>query len=193
LVKLITLPQFGQKIIFKLSMKRLIWVLMTAILWFGCKPGIPDGIIKPDKMEKILYDMHIVDGYLSSIYVVDSAKKVAAAYYKGIYKKFGTDSAEYNRSLIWYNTNPKELEAMYKNIQKSLAKQKKGTALADLIIKKKAFKADSLAIRKKMKPDSLSKVKAVAEIAKKKKQADSLINIKKAGVSEVVPSPAIVQ
>ncbi|MGN8056418.1 DUF4296 domain-containing protein [Pedobacter sp. 22163] len=185
-------------------MKRLIWVLMTAILWFGCKPGIPDGIIKPDKMEKILYDMHIVDGYLSSIYVVDSAKKVAAAYYKGIYKKFGTDSAEYNRSLIWYNTNPKELEAMYKNIQKLLVKQKKGTALADLIIKKKAFKADSLviakkfkadslAIRKKMKPDSLSKVKAIAEIAKKKKQADSLINIKKAGVSEVVPSPAIVQ
>jgi hypothetical protein len=185
-------------------MKRLIWVLMTAILWFGCKPGIPNGIIKPDKMEKILYDMHLVDGYISTIYVVDSAKKVAAAYYRGIYKKFGTDSVEYNKSLIWYNTNPKELETIYKNIQKSLSKQKKGMELADKMIKKKKFKADSLviakkfkadslAIRKKMKPDSLSKVKAVAAIAKKKKQADSLINIKKTGALELVSSPAVVQ
>lgn len=177
---------------------------MTAILWFGCKPGIPDGIIKPDKMEKILYDMHMVDGYISTIYVVDSAKKVAAAYYKGIYKKFGTDSAQYNKSLLWYNTNPAALEAMYKNIQKSLTKQKKGTALADLMIKKKQFKADSLviakkfkadslAIRKKMKPDSLSKVKAVAAIAKKKKQADSLINIKKTEVMSTISTPAMVQ
>ncbi|MGM9479532.1 DUF4296 domain-containing protein [Pedobacter sp. GSP4] len=177
---------------------------MTAVLWFGCKPGIPDDIIKPDKMEKILYDMHIVDGYLSSIYAVDSAKKVAAGYYKGIYKKFGTDSAQYNKSLIWYNTNPKELETMYKNIQKMLTMQKKGTALADLLIKKKIFKADSLAIvkkfkkdslaiRKKMKPDSLSKVKALAEIAKKKKEADSLIKIKKAGSLATSSSPTMVQ
>jgi Domain of unknown function (DUF4296) len=174
---------------------------MTAILWFGCKPGIPDDIIKPDKMEKILYDMHIVDGYLSSIYVADSAKKVAAAYYKGIYKKFGVDSAEYNKSLVWYNTNPKELESIYKNIQKSLTLQKKAVEIADKMIQKKKFKADSLviakkfkadslAIRKKMKPDSLSKVKATAEIAKKKKQADSLINIKKTGSMQVVSATA---
>jgi hypothetical protein len=175
------------------------WVLMTAVLWFGCKPGIPDDIIKPDKMEKILYDMHIVDGYLSTIYIPDSARKVAAGYYKGIYKKFETDSVQYNKSLQWYNVNPKELDAMYKNIQKMLAAQKKGTALADKLIKekifktdsiaiKKKFKADSLAIRKKMKPDSLSKVKAVAEIAKKKKVADSLIKIKKTGTFEVAPT-----
>ncbi|WP_431294935.1 hypothetical protein [Pedobacter sp. P26] len=44
-----------------------------------------------------------------------------------------------------------------------------------------------------MKPDSLSKVKAVAAIAKKKKQADSLINIKKAGVVSALPTPAVVQ
>ena len=129
---------------------------MTVLLWFGCKPGVPDEIIKPDKMEKILYDMHIVDGYLSTIYIADSAKKVAAGYYKGIYKKFGTDSAQYNKSLIWYNTNPKELETMYKNIQKMLAKQKKGTELADKLIKKKIFKTDSLAIIKKFKADSLA-------------------------------------
>lgn len=178
---------------------------MTAILWFGCKPGIPDDIIKPDKMEKILFDMHIVDGYISTIYVPDSTRKVAAAYYRGIYKKFGTDSAQYNKSLKWYNNNPKELGDIYKNIEKALKQQKKAVDIADKMIQKKKFKADSLviakkfkadslAIRKKMKPDSLSKAKATAEIAKKKKQADSLINIKKSGALEVVsPTAAPVQ
>ncbi|TCD08416.1 DUF4296 domain-containing protein [Pedobacter frigidisoli] len=181
-------------------MKRLMWALMASVLWFGCKPSIPSDIIQTDRMEKILYDMHIVDGYLSTIYVVDSAKKVAASYYNGIYKKFDTDSVEYNRSLIYYNNNPKELELMYKNIQKALAKQKKGVDVADAMIKKKKFKADSLvivkkfkadsiSIKKKMKPDSLSKVKAIAEIAKKKKKADSLINLKKSG--ELVPVPTL--
>jgi len=177
---------------------------MTAILWFGCRPGIPDGIIKPDKMEKIIYDMHIVDGYISTIYVVDSAKKVASAYYKGIYKKFGTDSAEYNKSLLWYNTNPKELQAIYEGIRKSLRQQKKAVEVADKMIRTKKFKADSLviakkfkadsiAIKKKMKPDSLSKVKALAEITKKKKQADSLINAKKTEAMSTISAPALVQ
>lgn len=180
-------------------MKRLIWALMVAVIGLGCKGGIPDGIIKPDKMEKILFDIHIVDGYLSTIYMPDSAKKVASSYYNGIYKKFETDSTEYRKSLVWYNNNPAELEKMYKNIQIAMAKQKKATEIADLMIKKKKFKADStviakkfkadsVAIKKKMKPDSLSKVKAKSEIAKKKKVADSLIKVKKTGALSLAPT-----
>ena len=48
-------------------------------------------------------------------------------------------------------------------------------------------------LEKKMKPDSLAKVKAVAEIAKKKKQADSLIKIKKTGSLETVTTPAMIK
>ncbi|WP_090881598.1 DUF4296 domain-containing protein [Pedobacter rhizosphaerae] len=118
-------------------MKRLMWVLAASLLMFGCKPGIPEHIIKPDKMEKIVYDMHIVDGYLSTIYIPDSAKRVAAAYYKGIYKKFNIDSVSYSRSLTYYNNNPDELEKIYKNISKKLDAQKL-----------KMQKADSLSLQK---------------------------------------------
>ncbi len=172
---------------------------MSGIFWLSCKPGVPANIIQPDRMEKILFDVHVVDGYLSTIYVPDSAKKVASGYYKGIYKKFSTDSAEYHTSLIWYNNHPAELEAVYKKIQSSLSKQKKAMEIADAMIKRKQFKtdstkiakkfkADSLEIRKKMKPDSLSKVKALGQIAKKKKQADSLINLKKTTELPMVPA-----
>jgi len=172
---------------------------MLAVVGVGCKPGIPSGIIKPEKMEKILFDVHIVDGYLSTIYIPDSAKKIASSYYNGIYKKFDIDSVQYRKSLVWYNSNPIELEKMYKNIQIAMSKQKKATEIADLMIKKKKFKADSivivkkfkadsLTIRKKMKPDSLSKARSVAEIARLKKKADSLINIERTGAASLVPT-----
>ncbi|WP_316804136.1 DUF4296 domain-containing protein [Pedobacter nototheniae] len=105
-------------------MRRLIWALSIAILWLGCKPGIPNDVIKPDKMEKILYDIHVADGYVSTIYVTDSAKKVAASFYKGIYKKFGIDSAQYSKSMAYYNAHTDDLGKIYKNISKRLEWQK---------------------------------------------------------------------
>lgn len=173
-------------------MKRLMWVLIVAVSGFGCKSKIPEGIIDTERMEGILYDIHIVDGYISNIYVQDSARRVAAAYYKGIYKKFNTDSAAYTKSLNYYYQNPEKLQEMYKVISARLDKQKAEMKKADsLLVKKrfktdslkivKKFKADSLSIRKKMKTDSSSKVKADALIKKKKAQADSILNTKRSG------------
>lgn len=105
-------------------MRRLIWVLGITFLWIGCKPGMPNDVIKPDKMEKILYDIHVADGYVSTIYVTDSAKKVAASFYKGIYKKFNTDSVQYSKSMAYYNAHTDELGKIYSNISKKLEWQK---------------------------------------------------------------------
>ncbi|MFW0718496.1 DUF4296 domain-containing protein [Pedobacter sp. N23S346] len=173
-------------------MKRLMWGLVVVVLAFSCKSKTPDGIIDTARMGGILFDIHVADGYISTIYVPDSARKVASAYYKGIYKKFDTDSAEYTRSLNYYYQNPEKLQEMYKVISTRLDKQKANIKHADsLLLKKKfktdslkivkKFKADSLSIRKKMKTDSSSKVKADAQIKKKKAQADSILNTRKNG------------
>jgi len=180
-------------------MKKLVWVLVVVVLWLGCKQKVPNGIINRDKMEEILFDIHLVDGYISTIYMQDSARKVGAAYYNGIYKKYDTDSVQYTRSLTYYNNNPEILQEIYKGIAKKLENQKIKMQKADSLIQKKRFKADSikivknfkadsLAIRKKMKTDSLSKVKADAQIKKKKAQADSLLNSKKGGELQVAPT-----
>lgn len=132
-------------------MKRILYVLLGSFLWFGCKSGIPKDIIEPQKMENILYDIHIADGYVSTIYVQDSSKKVAAAYYDGIYKKFNVDSASYTKSIKYYYTsNPEELEKMYKNITKKLADQKAKMMKADSInlSKKTLLLKDSLKTKK---------------------------------------------
>jgi len=133
-------------------MRRLIWVLVIGILGTGCKSDIPEDVIKPDKMQEVLYDIHVVDGYISTIYIQDSARKVAAAYYKGIYKKFGTDSAQYAKSMEYYYKNPEDLEKMYKNISKRLDQQKVMMQKADSLNMVKKRKADSIKNSIKSKP-----------------------------------------
>jgi len=171
-------------------MNKLVWAFLAVVFILGCKPKAPEGIIEREKMEKILFDIHLIDGYISTIYVQDSAKKVGAAYYKGIFKKYDTDSIQYTASLKYYNSNPDQLEEMYKVISKKLDNQKlslrkadslmlRNTFIKDSVKIMKTFKSDSLSIRKRMKSDSTSKATVEAQIKKKKAQADSLLSIKR--------------
>lgn len=165
-------------------MRRLIWVLATVIMLFGCKSKIPKDIIVPDKMQKILYDIHVADGYVSTILLPDSSKKVAAAYYKGIYKKFEIDSAQYNKSMEYYYAHPKDLDKIYKNISKTLESQKKKLEKVDSLQKAKIEKLRVEKEKLKKTKDSLEKApaklkeektdKAKAEKEKLKKTKDSL-------------------
>ncbi|MFC4141996.1 DUF4296 domain-containing protein [Pedobacter mendelii] len=118
-------------------MRRLIWVLAAGIILFACKPKRPANIIEPDKMQNILYDIHVVDGYVSTIPTPDSTRKVSAAYYNGIYKKFGIDSAKYAQSMNYYYSHPADLDKIYKNISRILEKQKRFMERADSLKKSK--------------------------------------------------------
>lgn len=148
----------------------------------GCKPGIPKDLIQPDKMALVLHDIHVFDGYINAITYSDSAKKVAASYYNGIYKKFGIDSALYARSLDYYNRNPRVMTEIYTNVVNRLEKEKKAFIRADslatakiLNTQKARMKADSL----KLKNDSIKKsdsLKFVKEQKKFLRQMDSLKN-----------------
>lgn len=151
-------------------MKRLMWGLIGVILGLGCKQSLPEGIMEQSKMESILFDMHVVDGYVSSIYVQDSAKKVAAAYYNGIYKKYDTDSARYNKSLTYYYQHPEDLQKIYGSITKRLDNQKKNIQKIDSLSNVKRLKADSVRIaklKKSKKTDTIKKADSVKKAVQK--------------------------
>lgn len=98
--------------------------MISAVLLYACKPGIPKEIIQPDQMGKLLFDINVVDGYITTITNRDSAKLVAAAYYKGIYKKFGVDSALYAKSMDYYYAHPDIMEKIYTAVEKTFVKEK---------------------------------------------------------------------
>ncbi len=103
-------------------MTRFLLLLFCVVLAFGCKPGIPKDIVQPAEMENILFDIHIIDGYVASIPTPDSAKKVSAPIYKGIFKKYGIDSAMHAKSMAYYYSRPDLLSKMYDRISNKISK-----------------------------------------------------------------------
>ena len=132
-------------------MRRFYWAGLLLIVIGGCKPKIPENIIQPDKIGLVLYDIHIVDGYIASIPKADSAKKVSAAYYKGVYKKFAIDSALFTKSMDYYYNHPDELSKIYEGVTASLKKSKDSLDKDD---KKYSQKAEAI---QKLKSDSAAK------------------------------------
>ena len=122
-------------------MNRIFAIAFICITFYACKPGVPDNVIQPDKMEKVLFDMHVVEGYLGTMPNPDTAKIVASSYYKGVYKKFDIDSATYTTSLDYYYKHPDVLNKLYENLAKQFEQEKK--------INEKRLDQEALAIRKK--------------------------------------------
>ncbi len=106
-------------------MRKFLSLIFISFSLICCKSKeIPEQIIPPKQMEKILYDIHIADAYITTIGDADSAKKISSAFYKGIYKKFKTDSVQYNKSMDYYYNHPALLTDMYEKIKTDLEKTK---------------------------------------------------------------------
>lgn len=132
-------------------MRRICWLGLVLLVMTGCKTKIPDDIIQPQKIRAVLYDMHIIDGYISTIPNPNSAKRIGAAYYKGFYKKYDIDSVTYTRSMNYYFDHPESLGSIYKDVTARLQKSK------DSIDKIEAKIAKKAAAAKKAKQDSINK------------------------------------
>jgi len=156
-------------------MRRLYWAGLVLILLAGCKPKVPKDILQPEMMVPVLYDMHIADGYISTIPVPDSARRVATSYYKAIYKKYGIDSARYTKSMNYYYDHVDILSEMYKDVTADLKKSKDSVDK----IQAKLLKKEEAA--KKLKKDSADKANPKLVIAR----ADSLRKVKKDSLEKV--------
>ena len=163
-------------------MKNFIYLVFVFLLAASCKPGIPSDIIQPDKMALVLHDVHLADGYLQTIYVPDSAKKTASAFYGGIYKKFEIDSALYQKSMDYYMVNPRIMNGIYEKVTAELTKEKKVITRIDSIeyakelkIRLKKMKADSI-----KRADSVKKFLLIKNKDSLKKANTKALKIKKA-------------
>ena len=140
-------------------MRRLLVLFFLFIFSVGCKTGsTPEGIIPEDKMVNVLTDMHLADGYTSSI--IDTTLVITT--YKSLYKTYDIDSASFKKSLEFYAKDPIRLKAMYAQVAEKLGKLEKFEQKKEQIkIKKQQqrdkFVQDSIAKREKFKKDSLKR------------------------------------
>lgn len=97
-------------------MTRFLLALWCIIGIWACKAGIPKEIMPPEQIEKVLFDIHLIDGYVMGIHNADSAKKVSAPIYQGIFKKYGIDSAAHAKNMQYYYHHPELLSKIYEKI-----------------------------------------------------------------------------
>ncbi|GAA4307394.1 hypothetical protein GCM10023149_00940 [Mucilaginibacter gynuensis] len=94
-------------------------------------------------MVNLLVDIHIVDGSISElIQMPDTLYKYGTAKYLDLFKRYDTDSAQFNKSFRYYSSNPKEFAVMYDTIVNRLKVQ------TDVLTKK--FEKQRAAEQKKM-------------------------------------------
>lgn len=159
-------------------MKKILFFGVIFAVLSGCKSPIPEHIIQPDQMGKLLYDMHMVDAYISTMPDQDSAKKVAASYYKGIYKKFKVDSALYQQSMDFYYANPEIMADLYKNLQTKVTQTK--TKVEKVQEEQLKLETQQRLKRDSLRSDSVKRVDSLKKLKLKKSSVKDSAAIKKA-------------
>jgi hypothetical protein len=110
-------------------------ILFFLVLTILCSCGddsAPAGILKRSAMINVLTEVHIVDGSLISIsQAPDSLYKYGYQKYSSVFKKYGSDSAEFKRSFKYYSLKPTVLTEMYTEVLKKI--QVKSDSLTKLL------------------------------------------------------------
>ncbi|MBR3936517.1 MAG: DUF4296 domain-containing protein [Bacteroidaceae bacterium] len=119
-------------------------LLLLAILLpvlSGCRLNRPDDVLAPRKMEQFLYDYHLAQAIGQELPKED--KYSSKAYTDWAYHKNGITPEEFNRSLVWYTRNPKELAKIYKRLSNRLDDEYKTATRSLAQIEKKSFEIQS--------------------------------------------------
>ena len=104
-------------------MRNLLKIIPLALIvtWVvGCKPGVPSEVIKPGKMEKILYDYHIADGMAMADSRYDNVSYLRTVYREAALRKHGVTEAEFDSSLVYYYRHTEQLYEIYDHLSKRL-------------------------------------------------------------------------
>ena len=104
---------------------RIAW--LSFILLFSCsqKVKVPDTILPPQKMEKVLMDMlraeEVLNRKQSDSAFTDSVTRISL--YKSVLSSHNTDKESFERSFVYYENHPDllkpVLDSMYKQADKT--------------------------------------------------------------------------
>ncbi|PJJ84752.1 DUF4296 domain-containing protein [Mucilaginibacter auburnensis] len=104
-------------------MRKHLTLFFSALIFIAsCKDNKGDtGVIDKNKMALILTDIHLVDGTMMMHGANDSIYKYGTNRYKQVFKKYGIDTALFNKSIKYYAGEPEQMVLIYDQIGKLLA------------------------------------------------------------------------
>ena len=97
-------------------------VLVFMYLLTGCKPQIPSEYLRPEEMEDILYDFHVMSS-MTSMHYNKNTDYNKNLYMTEILEKHQVSQAVFDSSLVYYCTHADLLQSAYQNISSRLEEQ----------------------------------------------------------------------
>src|SRR5690606_19966989 len=107
-------------------MKRNIYIIAIAVLiFFGCsKPVVekPENLISEPKMIEVLVDVHLAEATFSTRRHRDSLllNSSSADFYYSALQKHNLQDSTFEKSFIFYASQPKKFEKMYRQVMNQL-------------------------------------------------------------------------
>ena len=108
-------------------MRKCILICILA-LCIACSSGpVPKGVIEPEKMEGVVYDLMQADELLNNFVPKDTGvdmKKERSMYYGKIFKIHGTNKKQFYTSFKYYQQHPDLQKALFDSLNQK-AKRKR--------------------------------------------------------------------
>ena len=120
----------------KMKVFKILLFLVTLIS--ACEPNNkPKDLIEEKKLILIMTDLHIMDGYMSTIVYNDTTRRNTKNLYATIYKTHNTTQKSYEESLKYYSRKPALLDTMYNKVQALIDEKEHKLHSAEIIPRKR--------------------------------------------------------
>ena len=101
--------------------KQFVFLFLATLLLFSCSKKEEKTYLSKDDFTRILFDIHLTDGVLTSQNIVSRGKEYRPSfYYNSIYKKYNISPQQFDSCVIFYTQNSALYEKMYEKVIDSL-------------------------------------------------------------------------
>ncbi len=107
----------GDSTLAHISFAKIFIALVGLFVLMSCKPSIPNGVISPSRMEKILYDIHMADAVaLNENYDFEKLAEKRFNYKEAVFRKYNITSEEFDNSMKYYYRHSDQLQDIYERM-----------------------------------------------------------------------------
>jgi hypothetical protein len=111
-------------------MRLLAIILLTFTLFVSCVTrGVPDGILPPDKIQPIIFDLLRADEYVNNFVMRDTMlkrEKEAVKLYEQVFVIHGITSADFYKSYRYYQAHPDKNRALFDSLSAFVSRKRQG-------------------------------------------------------------------
>jgi len=101
--------------------KQFVFLFLATLLLFSCSKKEEKTYLSMDDFTRIIFDIHLTDGVLTSKNIVSRGKVYRPSfYYNSIYKKYNVTPQQFDSCVIFYTQNSSLYEKMYEKVIDSL-------------------------------------------------------------------------